>query len=103
MQPLYTIVLGAPTSPRTDSATGGVFGNEDLQNIEKIIREERGFHSFSMAKLTGFWMGKPEECVEIKILTDDLSKVKACAQHLRATLKQESVLVTCQGTGTFLT
>jgi hypothetical protein len=103
VQPLYTIVLGAPGLSRTETRSGGVFTNEDLARIEKIVREERGFDGFSIAKLTGFWMGRPEECVEIKILTDDLSTVKACAQHLRATFQQESVLVTCQGTGMFLT
>ena len=102
MQPLYTIVLGAPGLSRTRTRIPGVFAHKDLERIEKIVREERGFQGFSIAKLTGFWMGRPEECVEIKILTDDLSRVKACAQHLRATFKQESVMVTCQGTGTFL-
>ena len=103
MQPLYTIILGAPGPNAARPATGGVFTHDDLVRIENIVREDTGLHGFSLSKLNGFWMGQPEECVEIKILTDDLSKVKACAQHLRQTFRQESVLVTVQGTGTFLT
>src|SRR5271156_6677651 len=60
VQPLYTIVLGAPGLSRTRTRIPGVFAHKDLERIEKIVREERGFQGFSIAKLTGFWMGRPE-------------------------------------------
>jgi hypothetical protein len=102
MQPLFVITLGARTPFRTRAGAAGMFTTADLTTIEKIVRKERGFQGFSIAKQTGFWNGNPEDSVEIKIICDDLSKIKACAQQLRGTFRQESILVTAQGCGTFL-
>jgi hypothetical protein len=103
MEPLYTIVLGARTKHRTKTGREGIFTDDDLATIEKIVRDERKFEGFSLAKLTGFWKGKSEDTIEIKVLCKDLGKVEACAQQLRRTFRQDAVLVTCQGTGMFLT
>jgi hypothetical protein len=102
MKPLYSIVLAIRSSSRNKKDKASAFSGKDMRTIERIVRTEKGFDGFSMAKLTGFWMGSVEECVEIRILSGRARKVKDCAQKLRRAFKQDSVLLTRQGTGTFV-
>lgn len=96
MKPLYSIVVVAWSPTRGRRGAPGKFSLKDLKAIEQVVREEKGFDGFSIAKLTGFWMCAPEECVDPHP-ERRYGRIKACAEQLRTTFRQESVLLTRQG------
>ena len=100
MHTQYIITLGAHSNAPTakDSWKAGKFDSKDYENIKKILRS-RGFPGSTILKGTGVWRGKEEESVQIIILADDYSKVKACANQLRSSLKQQKIMLTIAGVG----
>jgi len=63
---------------------------------EKWIKEllSIGFDGFTLIKGRGFWKGVEEKSLEIIIYTDNTYLVKAMADRIKHTNKQDAVLVT---------
>lgn len=103
MQTQYIITLGAHSKDPTakDMWKAGKFDETDYGNIKKILRL-RGFPGSTILKGTGFWHGKEEDSVQIIILADDYSKVRACANQLRGSFKQQEIMLTIAGVGELL-
>lgn len=96
-------MLGARTDYGTGAAKIGKFEDKDYDTIEKIVREEHGFQGCTIIRGKGFYQGREEDTVQVIILEANYEKVKACAQQLRGTFRQQSVLVVSGGVGEFLT
>jgi len=103
MQTQYVITLGAHSSSPTAKASWklGKFDDVDYQKIIKILRL-RGFPGNTILKGSGLWHGREEDCVQIIILANDYTKVRACANQLRGTFKQHAIMLTIAGVGEFI-
>lgn len=99
----WIITLGSRTPVRTDASRVGKFEEQDYRLIEKIVREDSGFSGCTIVRAKGYFQGKAEDTVQIIVLEANYEKIKACAQLLRETFRQESVMVVCAGVGEFLT
>ena len=102
MLPQYVITLGSRAENRTAAGRRGRFEEEDYRLIENIVRKDHGFPGATIIRARGFYAGMEEDTVQIMILEKDYSKVEACAQQLRRTFHQQSVLVAATGAGEFL-
>lgn len=102
MLPQYIITLGARSACRSDSAKAGKFEEEDYRTIERIVREGHRFEGCTIIRGNGFYRGQQEDTVQIIILEENYEKIRACAQELRSTFRQDSVLVISAGVGEFL-
>lgn len=100
MKTQYVITLGAhSTDPAAkDCWKAGKFDEKDYTNINKIVRL-RGFSGSTVLKGTGFWNGREEDSVQVIILADDYAKVKACANQLRGSFKQQAIMLAIVGVG----
>jgi hypothetical protein len=103
MLPQYIITLGARTNFGSGSGKVGKFEESDYWTIEKIVREKHGFQGCTIIRAQGFYQEQEEDTVQIIILEENYEKIKFCAQELRSTFGQESVLVVSAGVGEFLT
>ena len=103
MLPQYIIILGARSASGSGSGKAGKFKESDYRMIEKIVRKQHGFEGCTMIRAKGFYQQQEEDTVQIIVLTENYEKIKACAQQLRSTFGQESVLVISAGVGEFLT
>jgi hypothetical protein len=101
--PQYIITLGARTAARSASGKAGKFEEADYGMIEKIVRQKHGFTGCTIIRAKGFYHANDEDTVQIIILAENYEKIKACAQELRSTFRQESVLIVSSGVGEFLT
>ena len=70
---------------------------EDInqENIKKIVNEY--YPGYTLLVGTGYWQGKPEDCLIIEIVTDDIDihkyNIKAIAAEIKQINKQDSVLI----------
>ena len=103
MFPQYIIILGARSASGGGSGKAGKFKESDYRMVEKIVRKEHGFDGCTMIRAKGFYQQQEEDTVQIIVLAENYEKIKACAQQLRSTFRQESVLVISGGVGEFLT
>ena len=103
MLPQYIIILGARSALTSDSAKAGKFEEEDYRKIETIVRAGHNFEGCTIIRGNGFYCGQQEDTVQIIILEENYEKIRACAQELRKTFQQNSVLVVSAGVGEFLT
>jgi hypothetical protein len=99
----YIITLGSRTESRTEFGKAGKFDDQDYTVIENLVRIERGFQGCTIIRAKGFYQGREEDTVQIIILEENYEKIKSCAQQLRTTFCQQSVLVVAAGIGEFLT
>jgi len=104
MKTQYVITLGAHSSAADAKACwkAAKFDGKDYETINKIVRL-RGFTGSTVLKGTGFWNGREEDSVQIIILAEDYSKVKACANQLRGSFKQQAIMVAITGVGELIT
>ena len=102
MLPQYIIILGDRAAGRGVSGVAGRFNEGDYKEIERIMREEHGFEGCTIIRAKGFYQGQEEDTVQIIILADNYERIKACAQELRSSFRQQSVLVISAGVGEFL-
>ena len=102
MLPQWIITLGARTPVRSDAGKVGRFETQDYRMIEKIVREQSGFEGCTIVRAHGYFQGKGEDTVQIIILEANYERIRACAQLLRTTFRQRSVMVVCAGAGEFL-
>ncbi len=102
MLPQYIIILGARSPARTGSGQIGKFEERDYRTIERIVREDHGFEGCTIIRARGSYRGQEEDTAQIIILAENYEKIKACAQELRTTFGQQSVLVISAGVGEFL-
>jgi hypothetical protein len=103
MLPQFIITLGARSASGSGSGKAGKFDEKDYATIEQIVREAHGFQGCTIIRAKGFYQGNQEDTVQIIILAENYEKIKACAQELRSTFHQQSVLVVSTGVGEFLT
>ncbi len=103
MLPQYIIILGARSLSRAGSGQIGKFEEHDYQTIERIVREDHGFEGCTIIRARGSYRGQEEDTAQIIILAENYEKIKACAQELRTTFGQQSVLVISAGVGEFIT
>lgn len=64
---------------------------EWFPNVEEIA--SRHFDGFTLNTARGFWKGQDEPTAVIEIATDNAAAVRAFAEDLKATNRQESVLI----------
>lgn len=102
MLPQWIITLGARTPFRSGAGKIGKFEDRDYRTIEKIVRKDRGFSGCTIVRADGYYRGEREDTVQIIILEANYEKIRACAQQLRRTFRQSSVLIVCSGAGEFL-
>lgn len=102
MQTQYTVTLGASSKDPTAKKCwkDNRFDEQDSKTLIKILLE-RGFPGATILKGTGMWQGRVEEAFVISILADDYSKVKAFANQLRPSFKQQSIMICQSGCGEF--
>src|SRR5437588_2803 len=103
MLPQYIITLGARTVSGNGSGKAGKFEERDYRMIEKIVRVDHAFQGCTIIRAQGFYQEEEEDTVQIIILAENYEKIKACAQELRTTFRQQSVLIVSAGVGEFLT
>jgi len=98
----FVITLGSrsksPTAKKGWQA--GRFDEDDYTIINNTVRGS-GFPGSTVARVKGFWNGQEEDSVQITILADSKKKVEGVARLLRATFKQQSVLLSTTGSGEF--
>lgn len=103
MLPQYVITLGARTAFRVGTKKNGKFDESDYKKMERIVRVQSGFEGCTIIRARGIYQGKGEDTVQIVILEADYGRIKECAEKLRKTFGQRSVLVASSGMGEFLT
>ncbi len=103
MLPQYIIILGARSASGSGSGKVGRFEERDYRTMEKIVRQDHGFEGCTIIRARGFYLEQEEDTAQIIVLAENYERIKACAQDLRTTFRQQSVLVISSGVGEFLT
>lgn len=68
--------------------------DKNRNKLEKIVATY--FHGFTLIPSTGYWEGAKEESLIIEVVgINEDTKIRQCAEAIKAVNEQQAVLVTC--------